>query len=227
MQKIKYILFTFLILSFGTLFVSAECTKEELTTEKEKTNNIKITYKHLGEVVKDDGSKAYNEFLVTARGVEEGQYIHLSPLTNTDFITENNEIKITLTTGKWEYNIYSLKCESVVKTINVNLPKFNIYSLDPLCEGIDGEDFAFCSKYLNYEVSRETFERKVNEYKRNMPISDTQISKDELNINDIMFKVLDFISNNNLYIVGVLLIILIILLIIIINRKKKKRNVLE
>lgn len=228
MKKLKYILFTLLILFLYSSLALAECNNEELIVEQEKASNIKITYKHLGEVTKEDGSTIYNEFLVTARNVEEGQYIHLSPLTNTNFITEDNEIKITLTTGKWEYNIYSSKCDSIVKTINVNLPTFNMYSIDPLCEGIDGDDFALCSKYLNYEVSRETFEKKINEYKKNHSVSDNiQIDKSNFNIKDIMIKVLDFISKNNLYIAGILLVILIILLIIIVNKKRKKRKILE
>lgn len=228
MKQLKYILFSFLIIFLSIISVNAQCTNEELLAEKEKAENIKITYKHLGEVTKDDGSKVYNEFLVTTKNLAEGQYIYLSPLANEDFVEKDNTIQITLTTGKWEYNIYSSKCKEIVKTINVNLPKFNMYSIDPLCKDIDGDDFTLCSKYLEYEVSRETFERKINEYRKTHTINNKDNNKEEnISINYIINKALDFINKYNLYIVGFLLVILIILIIIIIKKKLKKRNVLE
>lgn len=228
MKQLKYILFSFLIIFLSIISVNAQCTNEELLAEKEKAENIKITYKHLGEVTKDDGSKVYNEFLVTTKNLAEGQYIYLSPLANEDFVEKDNTIQITLTTGKWEYNIYSSKCKEIVKTINVNLPKFNMYSIDSLCKDIDGDDFTLCSKYLEYEVSRETFERKINEYRKTHTINNKDNNKEEnISINYIINKALDFINKYNLYIVGFLLVILIILIIIIIKKKLKKRNVLE
>lgn len=228
MKQLKYILFSFLIIFLSIISVNAQCTNEELLAEKEKAENIKITYKHLGEVTKDDGSKVYNEFLVTTKNLAEGQYIYLSPLANEDFVEKDNTIQITLTTGKWEYNIYSSKCKEIVKTINVNLPKFNMYSIDPLCKDIDGDDFTLCSKYLEYEVSRETFERKINEYRKTHTINNKDNNKEEnININYIINKALDFINKYNLYIAGFLLVILVILIIIIIKKKLKKRNVLE
>ena len=48
MKKIKYILFTFLILSLSILSANAKCTKEEINALKQETNKIKVTYKHLG-----------------------------------------------------------------------------------------------------------------------------------------------------------------------------------
>lgn len=228
MKQLKYILFSFLIIFLSIISVNAQCTNEELLAEKEKAENIKITYKHLGEVTKDDGSKVYNEFLVTTKNLAEGQYIYLSPLANEDFVEKDNTIQITLTTGKWEYNIYSSKCKEIVKTINVNLPKFNMYSIDSLCKDIDGDDFTLCSKYLEYEVSRETFERKINEYRKTHTINNKDNNKEEnININYIINKALDFINKYNLYIAGFLLVILVILIIIIIKKKLKKRNVLE
>lgn len=227
MKKVKYILFTSLILSLSIMSVNADCTKQDLAVEQDKANNIKITYKHLGEVTKEDGSKVYNEFLVTTKNVEEGQYIHLTPFTNNEFIEKDNTIQITLTSGKWEYNIYSSKCDEIIKTINVKLPRFNTYSLDPLCKDIDGDDFPLCSKYLEYEVNRETFERKIDEYKKTHTIKEPEEVKGNFNIKDIINKALEFVSKYNLFIVGFLLIVLIILLVIIVNKRKKKRNILE
>ncbi|MGM9875642.1 MAG: hypothetical protein ACI310_00200 [Bacilli bacterium] len=226
MKQIKYILFSFLILFLSIISVNADCTNEELLAEKEKAENIRITYNHLGEVTKDDGSKVYNEFLVTTKNIPEGIYVHLSPMTEENFDESMDDLKIKLTTGTWYYNMYSSKCETVVDTITVKLPRFNIYSLDPLCEGIDSDDFQLCSKYYEYEFSRETFERKVKTYRLENNIGKIDNNVKEKN-NNILKTILNFIETYNLFIVGFLIIILIILIVVIIISKKKKRTVLE
>lgn len=226
MKQLKYILFSFLIIFLSIISVNAQCTNEELLAEKEKAENIKITYKHLGEVTKDDGSKVYNEFLVTTKNIPEGIYVHLSPMTEENFDESMDDLKIKLTTGTWYYNMYSSKCETVVDTITVKLPRFNIYSLDPLCEGIDSDDFQLCSKYYEYEFSRETFEKKVKTYRLENNIGKIDNNVKEKN-NNILKTILNFIETYNLFIVGFLIIILIILIVIIIISKKKKRTVLE
>lgn len=39
-----------------------------------------------------------------------------------------------------------------------------MYSLDPLCEGIDGRDFPLCGKYYEPRVSYADFEKRVKSY---------------------------------------------------------------
>ena len=70
MKKIKYILFTILILILSTLSVYAECTKEELNALKQEANKIKVTYKHLG-AIKDGEDIVYNRFRITIRNVND------------------------------------------------------------------------------------------------------------------------------------------------------------
>ena len=88
--------------------------------------------------------------------------------------------------GQKEYNEY----------IDFLNKKFNSYSLDTLCDGIDGDDFPLCGKYLDYEVSYDTFKRKVEDYKK---VQETKKNNNEQINNDISLrvllnKILDFIS---------------------------------
>jgi len=222
MKSLLLIVFIFLL---NLNYVEASCTEEELSNLKLDADKIKITYKHLGEVTKEDGSKVYNEFLVTTSEIGEGLYIHLNPMTNENFIENENNIQIKLTTGTWVYSIYSSKCEKVLKDITVKLPTFNTYSLDPLCEGIDEDDFPLCAKYYEYEFSRETFERKVNAYRIENNITESNNTSQEEN--NILSQILDLIEKYNLYIAGTLAIILLILIVIIINSRRKKKAILE
>lgn len=226
MKKNKYLLFAIMILFLNISYVNAECSDEELNQITKEIDKIEITYKHLGEVTKEDGSKVYNQFLVTAKNIPENVYVHLSPMTEENFDETTEDLKIKLTTGTWYYNMYSSKCETVVDTITVKLPTFNIYSLDPLCEGVDGEDFKYCDKYYEYQIDRETFERKVKAYRIEHKIRQEDTPKVEKE-NNFFPKILDILKDNYLYILGVIGVLLIITIIIIIISKKKKRKILQ
>ena len=73
---------------------------------------------------------------------------------------------------KYNKKCYQIGTENLVKigNINVKLPKFNSYSLDPLCDGINTDEFPLCSKYLEYQPSYETFVKKIEEYKKTKEI---------------------------------------------------------
>ena len=137
--------------------------------------------------------------------------------------SDENETKIKLTTGKWYYSLYSSKCEREIDTIEVKLPTFNMYSIDPLCEGIDGNDFKLCGKYYESHVSRDIFEKKVKDYrKRHVVINNDNI--DEKNIKEN--KIINFIINNRIYLIGTAGILIIIGIIIISIKKINKRKIL-
>lgn len=135
MSKLKYIIFTILLFIFSFSYTYADCTKEELSSLSKEADKIMVTYKHLGEVIKEDGSKTYDEFTVSANNLNDDFFVILSPMTDEDFYEEDGKLKLKLTTGTWYYYIYSKKCEDLVKEIKIVLPRFNEYSLDPLCEG--------------------------------------------------------------------------------------------
>ena len=78
MKKIKYILFTFLILSLSILSANAECTKEELNTLKQEANKIKVTYKHLGSYTNDENIVIDYLFDLTFNNINADMYIKLN-----------------------------------------------------------------------------------------------------------------------------------------------------
>lgn len=227
MKKIKYILFTFLILSLSILSVNAECTKEEINTLKQEANKIKVTYKHLGGIETAIGTD-YSRFKITVKNIEDDFSIYI-PAYGIELEKNNEMAEYELGTGNWTLEVYSEKCDERVHSISFRLPTFNKYSLDPLCEGIDGEDFSLCGKYLEYEVSYDTFKRKVEEYKKAHEVKKVEPKKDEeqFSIKMIINKVLEFIINYQIYIIIILGVLLLLLIIIIIVKKKKKRGVLE
>lgn len=227
MKKIKYILFTFLILSLSILSANAECTKEEINTLKQEANKIKVTYKHLGAVETVTGTD-YSRFKITVKNIDDDFNIYI-PTYEIELEKEKGMSEYELSTGNWTLEIYSKKCDEMINSINFRLPTFNKYSLDPLCEGIDGEDFSLCGKYLEYEVSYDTFKRKVEEYKNTHEIKkdDNNNIQEQLTLKTIYNKILNFIIKYQIYIIIVLGVLLLLLIIIIVVSKKKKRGVLE
>lgn len=228
MSKLKYIIFTILLFIFSFSYTYADCTKEELSSLSKEADKIMVTYKHLGEVIKEDGSKTYDEFTVSANNLNDDFFVILSPMTDEDFYEEDGKLKLKLTTGTWYYYIYSKKCEDLVKEIKIVLPRFNEYSLDPLCKDVDGEDFPLCGKYYEYEVNRETFERKVKAYRIEKHIGDKKEEpKKENETKIIIEKVLNFIKNNYIYILIAISLIIILIIALAIMNKRKKRKILQ
>ena len=165
MKNIKYIVFTLLFIFINVFCVHASCTSEEISTLKEETKNIKITYKHLGKVeIEDTDEVYYNYFKLSAVNLSDDFYVMLSKNTNK-FVPIDGKIETTVYSGNWDFHIYSNKCEEKINTIDVFIPTFNVYSLDPLCEGIDGEDFELCGKYYEYNIEYSDFIQRVTRYR--------------------------------------------------------------
>lgn len=168
-------------------------------------------------------------FDLTFSNISTDMYIRIDDYNEEWKEVKDNKIIINkIATGKYRFSIYSNSCQEKIGDISVKLPKFNSYSLDPLCEGINTDEFPLCSKYLEYQPSYETFVKKLEEYKKTKDIKpEDNNTKKGNSFTEILSKVISLITKYQLYIVVVLAVVLIILIIIIIVNKKKKRGVLE
>lgn len=227
MKKLIYFIFTIMIFTFTTFYVHANCTDEEISSLKKEAEKIKVTYKHLGAVEVEGGAIEYSHFNLTFTNLNN--YMYLKDDYNNVIKADNNSDTIILEsqTGSYKYSIFSEKCDVPLKILNIVLPKFNIYSLDPLCEGIDGDDFALCGKYYNSNISYETFMKKITDYKKKNNInSDNDLDEDK-SIAYYLKSIYDYIFNNLIYFVYGLAISLILIVLTIIIKKKKNRGVLK
>lgn len=227
MKNIKYIVFTVIFLFINVFYVNASCTNEEISRLKELADDIKITYKHLGKTEYEDGSSSYNVFDVKVKNFSDELYISLFEGT-IKIVPENGEVTKRFNNGTWYFEVYSNKCEEKISEIKVFIPRFNLYSLDPLCEGVDGDDFALCGKYYEYDVSYKSFKERVEHYRTTHKIkNDNSSDKDENDFNELFSKVIDFIIEYKIYFIGGLLFLIFIILIAIVAKRRKKRGVLE
>lgn len=228
MRKNKYIIFTIMILFLNISYVYAECTTEEMTNLKKEANKIRATYKHLGKVETEWGEIFYNNFNLEFTNVPNDFYLKIEGL-DEEYKPENNIVKMTINNGKWNFDIYSSKCAEKVDSLLVKIPRYNVYSEDPLCEGIDGDKFSLCGKYYESDVTYESFKERVENYRAIHKI-DSKKDKQEVienkkNINlDIIIK---YINKYKTYILGSIISILLIVIITIIIKKKRSRGVLK
>lgn len=223
-NKIKYMLFVLLCAFFSNFYVNASCTGDEIGKLKQEAAKIEITYKHMGAIETQDFID-YNVFKVNVKNINKDFYIIYAGGTEKIIPDENGEAVAEIKNGTWYFRIYSNKCEIEVSTIEVFLPRFNMYSLDPLCDGIDGEDFALCGKYYEYDVSYDNFKERVTNYRNTHVIVDDDSSNvSEVSIIDIILK---YVNDYKFYIITFLCALLIIIIFVVVIGKRRKRSILE
>lgn len=226
MKNTVHVIFIILLFSLLINNVQADCTDEEINSLKKDVEKVKVTYKHLGEVEKEDGTKVYDQFIVSTYNIPENVYIYLYPTTTEKFEDDSDDsLKIKLTTGKWSFDFYSSKCDMIIDSIKVKLPTFNIYSLDPLCEGIDGNEFKLCGKYYEGTVSRKNFEERIKLY-RQLHVKEEQVDEVSDNVS-IINNIIDFISKYYLYMLVPVIFILIGIVIFKIISKRNNKKILQ
>lgn len=225
MKKLLYsILVIFFSLNF-TSYVYADCAAEEINSLKKEAQKIKVTYKHIEEYEVADGYLFYNRFMLNFKNLSsDNSIMYNDRIWNVE--NGNTNILFEWTSGKYYFYVYSNKCNTKLLRLDIVVPYFNEYSLDPLCEGIDGNDFSLCSKYKNGDsyISYETFKEKVSRYKEEHKTNEINNAEKQSNVFDDLIY---FIIKNKYYFVAIISFFLIIIFITFLLKKRKRRGVLK
>ncbi len=129
--------------------------------------------------------------------------------------TNDNEIMTTSTLfqgGKTRiidyYTIDGMCDEDIVYTINLNIPKYNIYYNTEVCSGIS--NYEYCEQYIFTTLSNEEIKIRIDDYRESHEIG----------------VVVEEDNNINYIIVGgiIILIIAIIVTVILLIRHKRKKE---
>lgn len=228
MKNIKYYLITLLLILININIVYADCTDEEIKNLKKEANKIEITYKHIEEEIEDAEGVGKNLFYLTIKNIPDDVYFKEATYDINYPVEEIKDGKFveTYSTGKWIFEFYSTKCNIKLTSISVNLPRYNPYSENELCEGINGDDFKLCNKYYDYDVSYEQFEQRVKQYRKIHKIEEKNANTGKQK-DDIIDGIKKIIKNNKIYIGGSTGIVILIISIIIYVLSRRKRGVLE
>ena len=102
-----------------------------------------------------------------------------------------------------------------MRTIKLNLPKYNVYSLRKECEGINEEDLEICGKWYQGELNDEIFNKKIKENQE-----EQKKIQEEENNKTIFEKAIEIILDYYIYIISTIMIIVTITLVITVKRRR-------
>ena len=215
MRKLLFIVTLFLL---NISFVCAECSDEDISRLKKESQNIEIKYE-LQENVEGEFGIETAVFDLIISNIGDG-FVVRDDYYNYDFssadIDSNGNIRLkAYVDGEHEFEIYSTQCDKLLRTEKIDIPRFNPYSEDPLCDGISGEELDVCDVWYKYELDYDTFKDKVEKYKNGKVTNDDDV-KDE----NIFENITSFLMDNLLYILVSVTLVIAILVIIIVKRKR-------
>lgn len=102
--------------------------------------------------------------------------------------------------------------ETVLSEYYVNLPAYNAYYKDPICQGI--ENYKLCNRWLKHSLSYDEFVKEVNAYKASLNQPQEQETVEEETLGPILQFIVDY------YYVFIGLIVLGVGYVIYVRRKR-------
>lgn len=209
--KNNYIICSIIVFLSSFLTVKADtCTTSEIQVLKEKAKLIEITSElDKNEIVEGD---IYANNIISITGLSEDLFVmpdDESEIFSYEDVIDGTITKEVITLSK-KFKVYPSKCESEkeLRVIEVNTQKYNLYSEDKACEGIEDGELDVCDKYYQGDISYKEFIKKVEKYKEEKNKKPEE--DDKINIFE------------NKYVIGTVIALAIILLIVIILKNRKR-----
>ena len=211
-MKMKIILMTLLIL-FPASTKALECSYAEQARLRKIASNVTASY----EYVESNDTVKFN---ITLSNITNEIYIHDNNRNTDYYFNGSNEIVINgYEAGtNVRYLIYPTKSDctkSYLANKYVNLPYYNKYYKDPLCEG---KNYSICGRWQKVSLSYDEFVKTINDYdKNNKNGIKEEIKEEKGNIFDLISK---FIFDYYIFIIagGALIFVLTSFI-----KKKKSR----
>lgn len=216
----KYLIIIISLVSYFA-FVSrvdaSLCDREHISQLKELAEHVEIDYEYVVDNDEDgDGEFITNVYYVEVNLLSEELY--LNDRKNTYYFTdsENSKLKLYYNSGTVDFDIYSNTCQDfILRTITINLPKFNIFSYRPECEQLKEYDLNVCNPWYQGDLGEHSFSRAISKY-LNKPVITEE--------SDFIDNIIEFLSN---YLIYILLIIILMIAIVMVCKIYRRRSVLE
>lgn len=225
MKIYKYTIFTVILFLICITNTYAACTQEERNEFKKNEDEYTVKYEF------NKTSKLYDLYLT---GKQSKKYAYSISLTKELECSPTNDT--TIKCINFPPNEYTIEitgntstCDDVLKTITLKLPKYNKYSEDPLCNGI--EEFVLCNPTYDKEIDYENFVSRVETYKKTKDKQEENNHNQEINKEEdtnYISIVKDYVEKNLLEIIIVMVfIVLVIITTIVTARSIRKSRRLE
>lgn len=210
-MKGRYLLLLLFYLFFLVPSVYADCSNREISRLKKIASNVNISY----EPIETDSGVTYDVIFLNMTN----ELIIRDTTARVSYPYKDNEMVLTGYKPNTNYKFKILPsngCDVALVVKYVNLPAYNAYYKDPLCNGI--EEYSLCQKWNNSNVSYESFISQVTKYRQSLNSSNN-------NPEDIVSPtIIDIIFNflaNYYYIICLAIIIILVPIIIILKRRER------
>ena len=203
MKIFKYISFILLLFLVSNSYVFAlDCDSDDINYLKQLSKRITYHYDYIGDSRSDTNSQTY-EIYFSGLGSEFSAVIE----DDGNRLVFSDDVRQYVLSGKKNFTIYSNKCYVTLDVLNVELPKFNEYSVTAFCQ--NNKDVDICNAWYQGKISSSEYERIVDEYSSNNISLIDQIGN--------LFK-------NYCYVLIPAFIVLLIIFILVINKNIKKNK---
>lgn len=211
--------FLILILLIIPISVKAsECDYQDMARYQKLASNINFSY----DFVESNNTVSFN---ITVSNMHNDLYI-VDETTGNVFssatVGSSETVLYNYQPGNdYKFSIipYDIYCfEEVVMSRYVNLPAYNPYYNDPVCQG--NEQYKLCQKWFKMDYSYENFVKNVNNYKENLNNEENIEETENMHTDDFLNKIIvGFLDN---YVIILVTIIAICTIGISIISKKDK-----
>ena len=180
---------------------ASECDAEDMARLKELSQRVDYTTEYIGDTGDAFSSQDY--------------MVHFHNLGSEFYIRYQDEVylgssaDVMVMSGGNVFNVYSTTCEMKVRGINIDLPKFNMRSLQIECNGLE-EELEICNKWYQGNVSDSEFEAIIEDY------YDRDVDEDATVLTTVVqsaFQYWYFIAGG---------IVIIVIVLIVINAKRNR-----
>lgn len=202
----------------------AACTQEEINNFKKIEDEYTVKYEF------NNTNKTYNIYFNSKQSDKYYYQIYSEKELECSIVNDTTVKCINFPPGKYDIDIKGVTntCKDVLKEMTLNLPEYNKYSEDPLCEGI--EEFVLCSPTYNKEIDYDTFVSRVNTYKRTKKEKQNEETEQKVEVeekNEFLEKTVNYIKDNLVTIIIAVFIVLLIITIVTIAKSIRKSRRLE
>lgn len=233
LKNITLLFIFYLLFLPSSAFAEDTCNTIELNKLKTIANASKITYQYIDNFIITDEDELFgpvsdseNRFLISANNLSDKYYI-LSVLDGK-YITYdiNREVPSVQSIRSYVgginlifeyYASDTTACPNVkLKSSFIKLPKYNAYSKDKLCKGI--EEYELCNKWYSGIIDKNTFANDIAAYKKSVENGKAI----ELEKGTVIDSIINFVSVN--YLTILVSIIIIGILGIVFTKYFEKRS---
>ena len=212
-MKLKYVIYLLaLLIPFKVL--GADCDFKDVARYQALASNVKFNYEFV------ESSKTFNIIITNMPDELYFEITSSGEVFSSRTVGSSETVLYGYTSGSYRFRIvpYDPACyESTVGNGYVNLPYYNSYYNDPVCNG--AENYKLCQKWNKVDLSYDDFVKNVEAYKKSL-VKEEVTQVEETVEDDFLNKIIvGFLDNYVIILISIIVICSV--LIVILSRKGK------